>query len=134
MATTEVVDGSLGSFAARCVRAGKTASGGYSAANGTVLDTATGLTWQRSVVGTNYYDWDDAPSACSDGASNLPGTGWLLPSIKELATFVDFGLVAVAIDPAAFPGTPDADYWSSSPEAGSPGIAWMVSRAREGAD
>jgi hypothetical protein len=112
-------------FAARCVSAGNTAAGGYSTANGTVLDTATGLTWESGFGGPDT--WDDAVTYCSCNTPALPCGGWRLPSIKELATLVDFDQISPAIDPAAFPGTPVDFFWSSSRFAPAGGTsAWYL--------
>jgi Protein of unknown function (DUF1566) len=111
-------------FAVRCVRGGKTAPVGYCVSHGgepcaTVLDIATGLTWQQAdAVGD--VPLSTALTTCPTPA--LPGAGWRLPSMRELATIWDFSQFDPPIDEAAFPGTPLDDYWSSSsgmPVAGS---------------
>jgi hypothetical protein len=89
----------------------------------TVMDPATGLEWQResrSVV----HAWNDATAYCK--ALDLNGSGWRLPTIKELATLVDETVARPAIDSAAFPGTIRAAYWTSSFVADSPGRAWTL--------
>jgi hypothetical protein len=113
-------------YAARCVRAGKTASEGYSVANGTVLDTATGLRWQQTVDGIDY-DWNDAASYCSSNTPGLPGTGWRLSSLKEILTLVDWSQVDdLPMNPVVFPNAPLDSYWSSSQVFGRMGGAWDV--------
>jgi hypothetical protein len=97
------------------------------AAAGTVRDGTTNLTWQRTVSGT--YTWAQATTYCQ--GLNLGGfsTGWRLPTKKELETLVDFRVVSPAIDVTAFPGTPAGIFWfwwTSTPYAGSSGVAWYV--------
>lgn len=116
----------------RCVRAPYapatseyTIQAGGTAA-GTVLDTGTGLTWQQA-VSSQTFSWSDAISYCSNNAAGLPGSGWRLPSMKELQTIVDDGHVSPAIDASAFPSTPiDVAYWTSTPVAWQQGHAWHV--------
>jgi Protein of unknown function (DUF1566) len=55
------------------------------------------------------------------------GAGWRLPTVRELQTLVDPSRMAdPRIDLTAFPTTPSAAFWSSSPVAGSPSLAWLV--------
>lgn len=89
-----------------------------------VLDHGTRLAWQRAAAPTTR-SWDDADQYCR--TLTLSGTGWRLPSMKELQTLLDLGRQAPAIDPAAFPAAPTEQYWSSSPLAGSTSDAWSVS-------
>ena len=94
--------------------------------NGTVYDTKSKLTWQQTVSSTTYT-WADAKTHCAGVGASLGGSGWRLPTIKELVTIVDLSQATAAmIDPNAFPGTPAAWFWSSSPVAGSPSYAWYV--------
>jgi hypothetical protein len=93
-------------------------------AAGTVYDTKTKLTWQQTAP-LAMYAWADAKTYCAGVGATLGGTGWRLPTMKELQTIVDERLVP-PIDPTAFPETPRADFWSSSPVAGSPAKAWFV--------
>jgi formylglycine-generating enzyme required for sulfatase activity len=92
-------------------------------ANGTVYDTKTKLTWQQAIPSTTYA-WTDAKSYCA--GINLAGTGWRLPTCKELQTIVDDSQTNPAVDLNAFPSTPADWFWSSSPLAGSPSNAWGV--------
>jgi Protein of unknown function (DUF1566) len=121
--------GSQSNFA-RCVRGGASATTmQYTTDVGTVNDTKTKLTWQR-IVPTTSYTWADANTYCQQtvGAS-LGGTGWRLPTIKELQTIVDDSRLNPAIDPTTFPATPAAplvEFWSSSPLAGSTSSAWFI--------
>jgi hypothetical protein len=57
--------------------------------NGTVYDTKTKLTWQQTVSSTTYT-WADAKTYCAGVGTSLGGTGWRLPTLKELQTIVDY--------------------------------------------
>ena len=99
-------------------------AGRYTTANGTVYDTKTKLTWQQTVA-SGTYNWAGAKTYCA--GLSLNGTGWRLPTIKELQTIVDDSRTNPAIDTTAFPSTPADWFWSSSPLAGSSSYAWDVS-------
>lgn len=96
-----------------------------------VTDQRTGLVWARCSVGQSW-----SGSTCVGSASTFTHggamthakvqSGWRLPSVKELASLADKGCVDPAIDSAAFPVTPSAWYWSSSPHVGSSDAAWYV--------
>jgi hypothetical protein len=105
-------------------------AGRYTApASGVVHDTKTGLDWQQGTSATKYI-YADALSYCSANSAGLPGTGWRLPSTKELLTLVDDRApVAPAIDTAAFPATQQSEYWSATTYTPSPRTpsAWTVS-------
>jgi hypothetical protein len=88
-----------------------------------VLDRRTGLTWQRG-VDDELRTWDEARGYCR--ALVLDGTGWRLPSMKELQTLVDDSRAEPAIDPT-FPNTPLEPFWTATPVAAIPGSAWRVS-------
>ncbi len=102
-------------------------AGRYTTANGTVYDTKTKLTWQQAVPSTTYT-WANAKAYCS--GLSLAGTGWRLPTVKELHTIVDESrpnpMTNPWIDPNAFPSTPSDYFWSSSPLAGSSPYAWVI--------
>ena len=95
--------------------------------NRTVYDTKTKLTWQQTVASTTYT-WANAKTYCGSAAvsTSLGGTGWRLPTLKELQTIVDYSQSNPSIDSTAFPSTPAAWFWSSSPLAGSSSFAWLV--------
>ena len=94
--------------------------------NGTVYDTKSKLTWQQTVSSTTYT-WADAKTHCAGVGASLGGTGWRLPTIKELVTIVDLSqATAPMIDVNAFPGTPANWFWSSSWGADYSSAAWLV--------
>jgi len=99
-------------------------AGRYTTANATVYDTKTKLTWQQTVPSATY-NWADAKAYCA--GLNLNGTGWRLPTCKELQTIVDDSRTSPAIDPNAFPSTPTRSFWSSSPFVTVSSEAWLVS-------
>ena len=111
----------------RCVAGAGTSTAGappdrYTIANGTVLDTKTGLTWQQAVDPGTYASADADPYCAS---LSLDGGGWRLPSFGELQTIVDESAVNPSIDATAFPATPVEGFWSA-PVAGNPASAWAA--------
>lgn len=97
--------------------------GRYVVDAGTVTDTRTKLTWQRTPDLTPRT-FAQATPYCA--ALDLNGKGWRVPSIKELLTIVDESRWGPAIDPVAFPGTPSDYFWTSSPLATFPMFVWTV--------
>jgi Protein of unknown function (DUF1566) len=113
-------------------RPGNVPAGRYTyPAAGTVYDTKTKLTWQQTAPSV-MYAWAAAKTYCAGLGATLGGTGWRLPTMKELTTIVDERLPAgPKLDRTAFPGPPaiggpTPDFWSSSPVAGTPSNAWFV--------
>lgn len=101
-------------------------AGRFTTAGGTVYDTKTKLTWQQTAPSLTY-SWSDAKTYCASAGATLGGSGWRLPTVRELQTLVDYArLTDPRIDPTAFPATPSAAFWSSSPAAGSTSLAWLV--------
>jgi hypothetical protein len=98
-------------------------AGRYTIASGVVTDNFTKLHWQQA-VGSTGMTWSEATSYCQ--SLNWNGTGWRLPSMKELQTIVDKTKHGPAIDTTAFPSTPSSGFWSSSPVAGNYDDAWYV--------
>jgi hypothetical protein len=107
----------------------------YMAAGGVITDTMTKLAWQQ-LVGAQLHSFDDAKVYCK--GLNLKGTGWRVPTIKELETIVDD---ATGIDPVFLPTTdpgyvPDSakgSYWSSTRMVTYDSEAWLVSFGQGGA-
>jgi Protein of unknown function (DUF1566) len=99
---------------------------GSGTGNGTVYDTKSKLTWQQTVSSTTYT-WSGVQTYCAGVGTSLGGTGWRLPTVKELYSLVDLSQTAGPyIDPTAFPSTPSDSFWSSSPVASSPSRRWVV--------
>jgi hypothetical protein len=104
--------------------------------DGTVLDTATMLTWQQAANLTGMV-WANAGPYCA-GLTGPAGGGWRLPTVKELTTLLDYTRPGSPfIDPVAFPGVPAQSskgavngFWSSTSLVGmSVGLtqgAWLV--------
>ncbi len=109
-------------FRARCVRGApsRCSTTRYQVqVDGSVLDAATGLTWQRTVA--QKQSWADAMTFC-----RALGTASRLPSLTEVQSIVDDTKENPPIDGDAFPNTPIGFFWTSSPQAGDRGAAWMV--------
>lgn len=97
--------------------------------NGTITDNVTGLIWQKQDVATSRT-WADAITYCSGNTAGLPGTGWRLPNVMELATIADSSGTYPAINATYFPKTHsfyhESYYWSSTTLAGNASNAWYV--------
>jgi Protein of unknown function (DUF1566) len=111
---------------ARCVRGEASASGTpYTTGAQTVSDSRTKLTWQRTAP--SIATWPNAKGYCqSQGVETLlGGTGWRLPTRRELLTLVDTTRSKPSID-LIFPAPTVTDFWSSTPFAGPGFAAWKV--------
>jgi uncharacterized protein DUF1566 len=96
-------------------------------AHETVMDSLTGLEWQRTWA--TDKQWSEAVAYCEttlNGQSFGGHTDWRLPNYRELASLVDYGRYDPAIDTVAFPGIPPSLFWSSSSYVDSTGNAWYV--------
>lgn len=103
----------------------------YSPDGSEVLDAQAGLVWRRCSEGQSWN-----ASTCVGTASTFIHeqalahaklqNGWRVPNVKELSSLVDSSRFSPAIDGNAFPLTPSAVYWSSSPDVRSPSLAWGV--------
>jgi hypothetical protein len=90
-------------------------AGRYTISNGSVFDTKTKLTWQQVVPAETLKTAADAQTYCAGLGATLGGTGWRLPTLKELYTLIDYSqATAPHIDPTAFPNTPTDWFWSLS--------------------
>jgi hypothetical protein len=98
-------------------------AGRYTTTGGTVFDTKTKLTWQQTAP-TGTFTLAGAKTFCQNVVASLGGTGWRLPTIKELVTIVDYSQTGSPKIDAAFLGTTAGYYWSASPVIGE---AWGVS-------
>jgi hypothetical protein len=98
----------------------------YDAASTTIHDRRTGMTWQRNAAGCPGCTWAQALAYC-DSLSLATFSDWRLPTVKELATIVDYRATSPAVDVNAFPGTATADsYWTSTAVSGFSNKAWLV--------
>lgn len=96
-----------------------------------VLDRRTGLTWSRSPV-DGTHTWQAANDKCKQR-----GTGWRLPTAKELFTLLDPTIEAsgsALLDAQAFPSSPTGLYWTtSSSSVRAVGDFWTVDLGTGGA-
>jgi len=85
--------------------------------DGSVLDRATGLTWQQGDSG-EALDWESALALCEDlvlaGADD-----WRLPNAKELQSIVDYSRApgvtgSAAIDPVFTTSEIESWFWTST--------------------
>jgi hypothetical protein len=118
-----VVDDASGTFnvavsdtksEARCVR-GPTLSGTLAIGDDTVIDSMTGLEWQRTSLDDRERTWKAALAYC-ESLIHSGKDDWRLPNIKELATIIDeSATLAPVVDAATFGDSSASRYWSSSP-------------------
>lgn len=110
----------------RCVRGTTTAcepAQRFSRATpGVVHDNATGLTWQQNPEWKKLTDVA-ATEHCAKNAAGLPGTGWHLPSIRELESLILRDRHSPAADIVAFPalalsGSGPLLFWSATTPLG----------------
>lgn len=110
----------------------------------TTKDDVTGLVWKSCSQGwdgaacandnadPNTYNWDSAITTCNALNSLNGGAGyaerktWRLPTVEELSTLTNYGIVNPAIDAGSFPATQASNYWSSSTYVYSDSKAWNV--------
>jgi hypothetical protein len=78
-----------------------------------VTDLVTGLVWQRTVP-PDEVDWWEARDYCA-ALILAAADDWRLPSRVELVSLLEYSRVTPTIDTEAFPDTPSAFFWSSSP-------------------
>ncbi len=91
--------------------------------NGTVIDNATTLIWQKE-DDNSTYTWVNAGTYCDN--LNLGGsTAWRLATIEELVQLTDKGTSDPLIN-AIFINTNSGSYWSSTSSASDTTRAWSV--------
>ena len=76
----------------------------------------------------NHYTrtWGGARNSCL--TKNVGGTvGWRLPSVVELKSVQDPSLLAPFVPASVFTGVLSNSYWSATPDAEVPALAWSVS-------
>lgn len=104
-------------------RAGAPA-GRFVKSSGVVTDTKTGLIWQQPASAATYV-LSAAYTHCTD-----QGTGWRLPTAKELLTLVDTTIPQsehLVIDMAVFAASQvDKNWWSSSVVSTAGSRNWAV--------
>jgi len=111
-----------------------TPAGRYTASSGTVLDTKTRLVWQEPFAASSM-SWAAAKTYCAGLGATLGGSGWRLPTIKELQTLVDVSITTGAsIDPTYFPLASISTFWSSTPSTASTTAAWVLSFKASGGE
>lgn len=103
----------------------------YSLDGTEVVDSQVGLVWRRCSAGQTW-----TASSCTGNPTSFTHEealvyaqkqiGWRLPNIKELSSLVDASRFNPAIDGNAFPLTPNALYWSATPDVRVPSLAWTV--------
>lgn len=96
--------------------------GRYQVGSLSVVDTSTGLTWQRGSGGEMAYA--DAVTYCA--ALSIDGETWRLPTVRELLSLVDPTRFDPAIDTTAFPMTVSTGYRTASPYVDDPSLGWYV--------
>lgn len=96
----------------------------YDVSNGTVFDKKSQLTWEQN-PSNQTYTWNEAMAHCLN--LQLVGSGWRVPSMKELQSIVDETRVDPAIDVTAFPNTALVRYWTSTQRMAETGDRWLVS-------
>ncbi len=96
-----------------------------------VLDSVTGLKWQRQVT-PGAMTYADAVKYC--GTQQLDAaTGWRLPTLLELFSIVDYGRYSPAITPSFTMPPSGEQFWTSTPSAATAGNRWVVHFADGGA-
>jgi len=104
--------------------------------DGTVTHNTTGLMWMRCALGQEWdgktcrgtatdFSWADALK--TGVLKKFAGySDWRLPNKNELESIVEDQCASPAINTTAFPATPSAYFWTSSPYAGHAPGAWSV--------
>jgi hypothetical protein len=102
--------------------AGEAASSSRFVVNGAIVtDTNTGLVWEGS-PSTTLMSLSSAATYCVE----LVGSGFRLPTMKELQTIVDRSRYTPAVDTTYFTTVQPNAYWTSSTVAGQPATSWLV--------
>ncbi len=108
----------------------------YTSMTGYVVDDVTKLWWQQPLDAENLL-LQSCASGCTQAAAtaycqylSLAGySDWRLPTRIELVSIVDSTVNDPAINATAFPDTPVATFWTSSPYVQTAGSGWNVSFA-----
>jgi Protein of unknown function (DUF1566) len=104
-----------------------------------VTDAKTGLIWRRcaegstasvgTCTGTATFFTHEEALALASAQGTVTGVAWRLPNVKELSSITDKNRINPAFDTVAFPDPPARParlFWSSTPYAGNPSMAWLV--------
>ena len=101
-----------------------------------VTDSQTGLVWRRCSEGqtwsgstcTGFASGFTHEAALSQATAQTFATNvaWRLPNFKELSSIANRASANPTIDTSAFPSTPSAKFWSSTPYIGDPYYAKYV--------
>jgi hypothetical protein len=106
-----------------------------------VRDKATGLVWQRCVVGkvwngttcngtASYLTWQQALDTVRTATASTAATGasatWRLPNHAELYSLAERACNTPAINTTWFPATPLYSMWSSSPYLNDSDLVWLM--------
>lgn len=100
-----------------------------------VVDSATGLMWNRCSEGKNgatcagvssSHSWTQA-LLLANGSAHAGFNDWRLPNSEELQSLVETGCFEPSINSATFPATESSLYWSSTTYAIDSTVAWNVS-------
>jgi cysteine-rich repeat protein len=100
------------------------ASYAIDAMNGVVVDTVTGLMWEREAA-AEASSFEEAKARC-DTLSWGGFSDWRLPTRVELVSLTSDARRNPAIDVDAFPDTPPSAAWTVSPVAGLAQYSWAV--------
>jgi hypothetical protein len=95
--------------------------------NATVHDTKSKLTWLK---GSRLGTWEEGKAICAGLGATVGGTGWRLPTYKELLTLLDLSQKSATSndqksDPV-FPFFGTGGHWSATPDAKDETKAWNV--------
>jgi hypothetical protein len=97
-------------------------TGHYTAIGNTVEDSDTGLTWQKG----DSQMLNPSPLIIATAESYCTTNGMRVPSIAELQTIVYDYHTSPAVDTTVFPSTASANYWTSTPYAGTGHLPWRI--------
>lgn len=109
--STTVTDADTMTNASLCVRGGPTTTPAnrYVVAGGVVSDVLTHLDWQRTPSSSLV-----ALDAAGCASVGLPGTGWRVPNIRELASLLDEARPSPPLIAPTFDAGPSAPFWAST--------------------
>ncbi|RJO68997.1 MAG: DUF1566 domain-containing protein [Myxococcales bacterium] len=89
-----------------------------------VLDTLTGMMWQRTIV--EDKTWQQAIDYC-EILAYAGHSDWRLPTIHEFRSITHYGLdTEPTINLEAFPGTAPLGFWSSTSDISNSAQAWNI--------